>query len=243
MAITLGKWSQDELAGIISRAASIKSAGRRIDFLSRYFLDLDYKGSTLVGKKDAPEIFVVNLEGIDCFTFIDYVEAMRLSASFPEFMGNLKRIRYRSGVVAFKNRNHFFTDWREFNSEFVEDVTQQIGGKKARKTIKTLNRKEDGTYLLPGIRPVQREITYIPAEGLVETVFRKLKTGDYAGIYSPLPGLDVSHVGIIIKKGGSIYLRHASSSDRYRRVVDEDLRGYISGKPGLVILRPKNLVG
>jgi len=67
----------------------------------------------------------------------------------------------------------------------------------------------------------------------------RLKTGDYAGIYSVTEGLDVSHVGIIIKKGDNIYLRHASSQKEIRKVVDQDFRKYIVGKPGIIILRPK----
>jgi len=68
---------------------------------------------------------------------------------------------------------------------------------------------------------------------------QKLKTGDYAGIYSALQGLDVSHVGIIIKDGSYVSLRHASSDRRYRKVIDQDFQEYISGTPGLIVLRPR----
>jgi len=60
-------------------------------------------------------------------TLIDYIEAMRLSSSFEDFVEFLKKIRYRGGIVSFGDRNHFVTDWREFNGEFVEDATGKIG--------------------------------------------------------------------------------------------------------------------
>ena len=66
----------------------------------------------------------------------------------------------------------------------------------------------------------------------------KLKTGDFAGIYTDKEGLDVSHTGIIIKKGGKVFLRHASSREKNQKVVDEELSEYMQNKPGLVVYRP-----
>ena len=246
--IILGKWSQDKLDSILHESAKIKDAGARINFLSGFFLGVNYKESTLIGDINTPEIFVINLQTVDCFTFIDYIEAMRRAGSFSEFKGNLKKVRYRNGKVTFKNRNHFFTDWQKFNSEFIDDLTLQIGGKKTKTVAKILNKKEDGTHFLNGILPQQREIQYIPSDAIDGSLMDKIKTGDYAGIYSETQGLDVSHVGIIIKNKDSTYpvrknisngvnLRHASS--RYKKVIDEDFRNYISNKPGLIVLRPK----
>lgn len=238
--ILLGKWTQTKLNELISESYKIKGAGSHIDFISENFLDTDYKESTLIGDINTPEVLVINLKGVDCFTFIDYVEAMRLSCSFPKFKKNLKRVRYRSGKVSFKNRNHFFTDWKEFNSDFVYDVTEQIGARHAIEVNKILNQREDKTYLLPGIPLKKRKIKYIPSDAVDDSVISKLRTGDYAGIYSTIQELDVSHVGIIIKRGSTTYLRHASSARMHRKVIDEDFRKYISNKPGLIILRPKD---
>ncbi|MEE8328750.1 MAG: N-acetylmuramoyl-L-alanine amidase-like domain-containing protein [Thermodesulfovibrionia bacterium] len=243
MKIILGKWTRDKLNHLIGESTGIKHAGERIDFLSRNFLDMDYRESTLIGDADTPEAFVINLKGVDCFTFIDYIEAMRISRSFADFKENLKKIRYREGRVSYKNRNHFFTDWRKFNSGLVHDCTEQTGKKMTRGITKLLNYREDGMYFLQGIEPVQREIQYIPSHSIDDSVIKKIKTGDYAGIYSEKEGLDVSHVGIIIKGMNSIYLRHASSEKKHRKVIDQDFKSYISGTPGLILLRPKKLRG
>ena len=93
---------------------------------------------------------MINFSGVDCFTFIDYIEAMRLSDSFESFLRNLKQVRYLNGIVSFKNRKHFFTDWAEYAPSSVDDLTEQIGGGKARSVAKTMNLKENGTPLLPG---------------------------------------------------------------------------------------------
>lgn len=236
--ILLGRWTEGALQSVLSEASQIQDVSERIAFLSMHFLETPYKESTLIGGRNTPEVFVINFEGVDCFTFIDYIEAMRLSASFSEFKDNLRMVRYKAGRVAFENRNHFFTDWVELNLEFVEDVTEGIGGKSAIKVEKMINVKEDGTYFLNGINPKQRIVKYIHSVAIDDSIISKLNTGDYAGIYSDIKGLDVSHVGIIIKDSDKVYLRHASSVKR--KVVDEDFGTYMSDKPGLVILRPKD---
>lgn len=236
--VLLGKWTEKELQFVLKEASRIHDHGERIAFLSQYFLGIPYKESTLIGGKNVPEVFVINLEEVDCFTFLEYIEAMRRSVSFSEFRENLKRVRYKSGKVVFENRNHFFTDWVESNSEFVEDVTEEIGSKSAIKAKKMLNVKEDGTCFLHGLQPTDRVIKYIPSNVIDEIIVHKLQTGDYIGVYSDKKGLDVSHVGVIIKDEGKVYLRHASSVKR--KVVDEDFNGYMANKPGIVVLRARN---
>lgn len=239
MKIVFGKWTEDKLGRIIRQASELSPLGARIEFLSAQFLGTQYKEDTLIGGKDIAEEFSINLEGVDCFTFIDYIEAMRLSKSLDEFKDNLRKVRYQSGNIFYESRNHFFTDWREFNSGLVEDVTEKIGADEIRRIKKTLNRRDDGTFFLPGIPCREREVVYIPSESVDDAFIENLRRGDYAGIYSEKEGLDVSHVGIIIRNGDNILLRHASSSADKRKVLDEDFREYMDDKPGIILLRAK----
>src|SRR4030043_1383961 len=237
--ILLGNLTPESLNSILYEASKIHDMGIRIDFLSRHLLPAPYQESTLRGDINTQEVFVINLEGIDCFTFLDYVESMRLSSSLNEFKENLKKVRYRGGNVSFKNRNHFFTDWCEFNSDLIDDVTEQVGGKKVIRVKKILNEKEDGTLFLQGIQPRERLIHYIPANTLDDLIINTLRTGDYIGIYSTEKGLDVSHVGIFIQERDKIYLRHASSLNEYRKVIDQGFKDYIAEKPGIIIFRSR----
>ena len=239
MRIDLGGWTEMELDRIIREASRIEDAGARIAFLSGHFLGIPYRESTLIGDSNTPEVFVINLSGVDCFTFIDYIEAMRLSDSFEGFRKSLQTVRYRNSMLSYSARKHFFTDWAEYEPATVFDITKQVGGEKTERTVRILNRKEDGTPLLPGIESPQRTIDYIPSERIDSQVLKNLRTGDYAGIFSTLSALDVSHVGIIINNENTITLRHASSDRRFRKVIDQDLQEYLSGKPGLLILRPR----
>ena len=237
--ILLGKWTRDSLEDMLRKSSSYSTPGERIHYLSSLFLGTAYKESTLLGDIATPEVFVINLQEVDCFTFIEYIEAMRLSGSFHEFEKNLEKIRYRSGKVAFTARKHFFTDWSEFNKDFVDDVTEHIGGRETILVRSQLNSKEDGTSFLYGIQPFSRDIEYIPSNALADKLVDNLKTGDYIGMYSATPGLDVSHVGIFIKTGGEAFLRHASSSKKQMKVIDQDFNSYVKTKPGIIVLRPK----
>jgi hypothetical protein len=237
--IVLGRFSPDALDGILAEAFAIADVGQRIALLSNTFLGLKYQESTLIGNEHSPEVFVINLQGVDCFTIIEYIEAMRLSKSFSEFRANLRRVRYESGVISYSKRNHFFTDWIENNTDFIRDVTGEIAAQETKRVRKILNVLKDGTFLLPGIKPAEREIEYIPAHEIGDSKMNGLKTGDYIGIYSSVHGLDVSHVGIVIREGEKIFLRHASSQKKYRKVIDQDLKDYILNKPGIIVLRPE----
>jgi len=235
--INLGKWTEHDLDMILQEASRISENGKRIDILSRHFLEVKYRENALAGSSITPEVFIINLDALDCFTFLDYVESMRLSTSFADFKRNLVMVRYKSGKIDYIHRNHFFSDWREFNKDTLQDISLQIAGEKTRTIKKILNLKEDGTLYLPGLAPVERTIDYIPASVIDESVIQKCKTGDYIGIYADDPGLDVTHVGIIIKNKGKTCLRHASSLPEYREVVDQDFTTYMTGKPGFLVFR------
>lgn len=239
--ITLGTWSQTRIDKLLVQASGIDDAGSRIAFLSRHFLDTPYGESTLIGSDGAPEELVVNLAALDCFTFIDYIEAMRLASSFAEFLKRLREIRYREGVVSYVNRNHFFTDWKEFNRRLVGDVTAMLGRERTRQSSKTLNRKTDGSLFLEGIPTRSRAVDYIPSTTIDQDLVDRLHNGDYTGIYTDTDGLDVSHVGIVIKENTGVYLRHASSAATSRRVIDQLFEDYVKEKPGVVVLRPRTM--
>ncbi len=233
--LNLGKWTREELGRMLRTASAMSDVSARIEFISRELLGTPYEGSTLIGSVHESEAFVVNLESMDCFTFIDYIEAMRLSDSFVDFCEHLKKVRYKHGTISFETRMHFFSDW--LDTPRVRDVTPEIGGERVKGVTKTLNRKGDGSAFLPGIPEKERKIGYIPFGLVDEGVVGRLRTGDYGGVYTETEGLDVSHVGIIVMNGGRAVFRHASSIER--RVLDQDFLTYMSGKPGIILLRPE----
>ncbi|MGW8313098.1 MAG: N-acetylmuramoyl-L-alanine amidase-like domain-containing protein [Desulfuromonadales bacterium] len=227
----------NRLQQILSSAGTVTDPGSRIVALSGQFLDAPYIANTLHGGPHEPEQLVVTLNGFDCFTLLDVVEALRRSASAEDFTEQLRSVRYRNGVVDYAARRHFFSDWVADSAGSIKDVTSEVGQGRALEIDKQLNRRSDGTLWLPGIAVVSRKITYIPTSRIDSKTLHALRPGDYVGIYSKHAGLDVSHTGLIVKKSGQVLLRHASSRSNVKRVLDEDLLDYLRDKPGLVVYR------
>lgn len=237
--IDLGERSAMQWGQVLTTTAEMVGSGEKIAHLSSAFLNTSYRENSLIGSPERDEVLVMDLAGVDCFTLLDYVEAFRRSAQLSDAIDILKQVRYRDGLVTYRQRNHFFSDWQRHNADRIADVTVAIGQGRAVTVSKQLNRKQDGSLWLVGIPVALRQIDYIPVVQVDRQLVDALRTGDYVGIFSELPGLDVSHTGIIIKAGGRTVLRHASSQDRLRKVVDSDLLDYLEGKPGMVIYRPR----
>jgi len=238
MRVDYGRWSED---GLAQRIAAVRPLppGARIAALSEAFLGTPYAGGTLVGSPERPEQLVIDLAGVDCFTFLDQVEALRRAASLADFPRQLRQVRYRGGVVSYTSRRHFFSDWVADDAARIEDVTAAVGQGRAELVVKELNRREDGSLWLPGLAMTRRALSYIPTPRVDREVLAALQVGDYVGIYAPHAGEEVSHTGLVIRTGDQVLLRHASSARGLRRVVDVDLLQYLQGKPGLLVYRPR----
>ncbi len=221
MLFKTGKIEINEMLNIVKGL----SAELKIAKISKYFLGIPYKKNSLIGSATKQEQFVIDLEGVDCMTFIEYVEALRLSEDLNSFIENLRYVRYFDGVVDFKKRRHFFTDWQDLKS--VKNVTLEIAEQMVLTAIKNLN-------FINGIEPKQRIINYIPSE-TIEKILSKLKSGDYCGFYTSKEELDVTHVGIILVNENNFKLRHASSLKDY--VIDEDFLTYSKNTEGIIIFR------
>ncbi|MCX8028045.1 MAG: DUF1460 domain-containing protein [Thermodesulfovibrionales bacterium] len=232
--IEWGNFSVKVINDLLAKEFTNKSD--KIERISGVFKGIPYNDKTLIGSSDETEVFVINLKEVDCFTFIDYVEALSRSRDFDDFQSNLKVVRYRDGIVDFRNRRHFFTDWAYDKDAHSKDVTKLIAGDKVITTKKRLNLKKSRRFYLDGFPVIQRNIIYIPSRFIDKRILDGLKTGDYIGIYSNEAGLDVSHVGIFIRdKDGKILFRHASSIKG--KVVDQSFINYVKNRPGIVVLR------
>ena len=158
---------------------------------------------------------------------------MRRCATLEEFDSRLIDVRYLNQQISWEKRKHFFSDWVEAIE--IEDVTGLVGGGAVRTVEKKLN-SQSGALLLSNVAIRERSMKWLPSKDLGPALPR-LQTGDYLGVYSEHPWLDVSHVGIVVRKEGKIYLRHASSRPGVLKVVDSFLPDYLEDKPGIVVLR------
>lgn len=234
--IDLGNWNKKELSQFLLDNTH-NSPNVKIKNITDKFLNTPYKAHTMIGSINQKEELVIDLGHLDCFTFIDYVEAMKHSTSFDEFQANIITLRYKEGQIAYTSRNHFLSDWTIYNG--FENIVPRLSTK-AKQVVKTLNLSSKHTPYLKGIKAQKRQINYIDSKDLNEQIINQLHMGDYIGIYTPKAGLDVTHVGILIIKNGKAYFRHASSKKEYLKVVDEAFEAYIKNTPGFIVLRKGN---
>ncbi|MEU2252502.1 DUF1460 domain-containing protein [Nocardia xishanensis] len=227
----------DELLALRATAPAA-GKGELLALLSSRFLGTPYGANMLVGSATQPEQLVVDLRRVDCFTFLDYVEALSRSADRDQFVANLIETRYAGGRVDFLQRKHFFSDWSHTPRIAATDITATLSP--AAVTVgKRLNAKADGGTYLPGLPVVARDLTYIPSGAVDRNVIGQLRTGDYIGAYSDQPGLDVTHVGIFVMTPDGPVFRNASSLAANNQVVDSPLADYVRSTPGIVVLRPQ----
>ena len=205
--------------------------------ISGRFLGTPYGANTLIGSATEPEQLTVNLQAVDCFTYADYVEALKRADDRDEFLDSLVDVRYRDGDVSFENRKHFFTDWAATAPAVATDVTATVSDDAVR-VPKTLNAKDSGGVYLPGIPVVARTVSYIPSSSVDADVVSRLRTGDYLGAYASDGGLDVTHVGIFVDSPDGPVFRHASSRSGEDMVIDTALADYLRTVPGVGVLRP-----
>ncbi|MAG45687.1 MAG: hypothetical protein CMH63_02875 [Nanoarchaeota archaeon] len=243
--IDFGKWNNGRLDSLIKNSKDYEDSGDRFDFISRKFLGIPYEGHTLIGDVGLKEKLVVNLEGMDCFTYLDYMMALTHAEDSEDFIEKVKKVRYEDGDVDYSKRNHYLSFWLKNNPEYVEDVTGDVGN--ARSVWKNLNfmpimnKGGDysgfGTKYLPTVPVLSKYVHYIPSEFVGNA---KLEKGDLIGLYVDYGFLDFDHMGVITKIDGKDYLRHASSG--YRKVVQVPLKDYLEALPqfkGISVFRPK----
>lgn len=222
--------AETRIARLIAESGKLPTVAERIDYISRAFIGTPYRGYTLIGGPKKPEKFVVRDDAFDCVTFCETVLAAARVSRAADFDAALRRIRYREGEIDWRERNHYFSDWCEFN--IANGVCRNVampGGVAIDKPL---------TYER-GLEPRQASFVAIPRASFLAHLDR-IATGDIIGFLSDRPGLDYYHTGFVIADAkGRLWLRHAALSRR--RVVNEDLMRFVAANrvKRVSVLRPQ----
>jgi hypothetical protein len=226
--------------------------------LGTYFEGTPYVAHTL--EKGDEEQLVVNLRGLDCTTLVENCLALAKTIqsdehTFERFTKELKNVRYRSGKIeGYPSRLHYTTDWIFDNQQkkLVRNLSKEIGTTPYPKEINFMSthpdsyrQLKDSSKLLTIIVQKESDINsrqhfYIPEEKLAE-VEDQLMDGDIVGITTSVDGLDISHMGILVRKAGRIHLLHASSAAEKVVLSDETLEEYLlssKSATGIMVARP-----
>jgi len=222
------------------------------------FLNTPYVGKTL--DKSKVEKLVINLHQLDCTTFAENCLALARTAksdkpSVAKFCAELEGIRYRGGKMdGYASRLHYFSEWiaDNENRHHVQSMAAQMGGKVLPLNLYLMskNPKEypqliNDPTTTAQIQAIEEKISaqkfyYIPADQF-ESIENLVKDGDIVTLTTSIPGVDVSHVGILLKKDGRVHLLHASSSSMKVTVSAEPFAQYLTKSKkttGVMIARP-----
>jgi len=226
--------------------------------LGTWFMETPYVAHTL--EKGDEEQLVVNLRELDCTTLVENCLALAKTIqsgehTFEQFTKELKNVRYRSGKIdGYPSRLHYTTDWIFDNQQkkLVRNLSKEIGATPYPKEINFMSthpysyrQLKDSSHFVKIITQKEDDINsrqhfYIPEEKLAE-VEDQLMDGDIVGITTSINGLDISHMGILVRKAGRIHLLHASSSAEKVVLSDETLEEYLlssKSATGILVARP-----
>ncbi len=221
-----------------------------------------FKGSPYAERtlEEEPENLVVNLREFDCTTFAESCLAISRTLqsgklSFEQFTSELRGLRYRKGNVnGYASRIHYFSDWIHISHQklLVRDVSKGIGGTPLSKEINFMSTHPSSYQQLasdPTIIEIlaaqEEELSareqYFVSIGSLPDLESGLRDGDIVGITTSIKGLDISHVGILVRKSNGIHLLHASS--RHGKVIlsEETLEDYLvknKSATGIMVARP-----
>jgi len=176
------------------------------------------------------EQLVVNLEEVDCTTFVEYVLAQSLATVRSGAMEDyLKRIRYRDGRIdGYTSRLHYIAEWVEngVQNGFIKDITAMNSTDTVPLKLSFMSTHpnayrhlKDSPENVKKIKDVERKLSvgsfhYLPKEKISDEGLPWIKDGDIFCITTNITGLDVVHLGFACYRDGQLKLLHASSSSK-----------------------------
>jgi hypothetical protein len=182
---------------------------------------------------------IYRFDVFDCQTFVETVLALQKAKSFSDFLLRFAAMRYDSGKILYEYRSHLVeAQWmpRNIASGVFSDITAEIGAGKEKKALFDVSDKglakayEPFRDRLQSLWPVgSYSISYLPLDWAIANI-EKIPTNTIIQVVRlPKAGVPhtVTHQGIYLEKDGKRFLRNASSSPRFQKVVDRDLTEYL----------------
>ncbi len=224
--------------------------------IANQFLGTPYQAGLL--DKSQAETLVITLDKFDCVLFIETVLAMARGVavedySYETFRDRIIDQRYQNGQLnGYCSRLHYLSGWIDDNEKrgTVTNITEKLGGVPLNKQINYMSThrqsypqlvNNDGNYQCIMEMEAQLErltINYIPTSRISQ-IYNRLQPGDIIGVATDIPGLDVTHTGLVYRQtDGNIGLIHASPGGTVR--IARDLQQYVGNVKhsiGIIVIR------
>ncbi len=249
---------QQKITWATQRNFSAKPLGTIIAEIGTSFLGAPYLAHPLEAAGD--EHLVVNLRAFDCVTFVETTLALSRcirtqKADFNDFTRELRRIRYRDGVIrGYPSRLHYFTDWINDNErkKIVRDVSEELGGQTVRKVLNIMSshRSEyprlNDDSVFSEIRATEAKLSVRPyavvPRSEVATAGQEMRNGDIIATATSIAGIDVTHTGFAVLSETGPHFLHAPLSGGKVSLSTGTVAQYVGSGPqsltGIVVARP-----
>lgn len=224
------------------------------------FEDTPYVGGVL--DRDSVEHLVINLRALDCWTFVENTVALALSSQRTEtsnwesYQDQVRNLRYWGGQIGgYGSRIHYFSAWilQAEKLGILTDMTRELGGVPYEKKVHYMTAHRDQYPLLKDDKAFEilknaekrrnnHAFYYFP-KSKARIIEDSIQDGDIIAITSSKRDLDISHQGIAVRRGGRVFLLHASSELKKVIVSPWPLAEYLQrnkGQSGFMVIRLKN---
>lgn len=231
--------------------------GEIVQAIAQPFLGSAYKGNLL--DQSPEETLVVNLNQFDCVLLVETVLAIARGVavqdySYTTFVNHLREQRYWEGQInGYCSRLHYFSQWIDDNQKrgIIQNIDQKLGGVSLNKKLNFMSAHRqnyplmatnDTAYQCMVEREAQLDgvaIQYIPTQQ-IRRLYSKLQPGDIIAVATNIPGLDVTHTGLVYRQSnGNMGFLHASPAGQV--TIARDLERYVSRVKhaiGILVARP-----
>jgi hypothetical protein len=251
--------SQERLISALQQK-EVPAYSEDVPYLISVFSGAVYGGG---GKGCRVNETLVNIETMDCVTFLENYWALAATRqvikhqshsltpdqSFSAFVQHLQFIRNYQ-ITEKQNQGRIIYLSSAFLQLIKAGLLQDVGEQNGIPLQKTINYVSQHPTKFAGIqdwgfvRSIEKELSqgflfYYPLDSIPK--YKTIaQSGDLVGLVTKVPGLDVSHCGVISVKSGSLKLTHSSSVQNHL-VIEQDLNTYLSGRTtisGLIVCRP-----
>jgi hypothetical protein len=182
---------------------------------------------------------IYRFDAFDCQTFVETVLALQKAKDFSDFLLRFVSMRYDGGQTLYERRSHLIeAQWmpRNIASGVFTDITSEIGAGDEKSALFEVSEKGLAKGYQPfferlrDLWPVGRySISYLPLDWALANLEKIPINTIIQVVRLPKAGVPhtVTHQGIYLEKDGKRFLRNASSSPRFQKVVDRSLKGYL----------------
>lgn len=235
--------------------SNISYSNELMVYYAKQLLDIPYIAHTLEGDT---EMLTINIDELDCTTYVETVYALARTtlsqrSTWRDFANNLESVRYRNGEMTdYASRLHYISDWIMNNSARgnIKEITTEFGGcKYIIKTIDFMSKHREyypamaDSTIYEKIRNYEigyrsHRFPYIKKELLyTKNVLNGFESGDIIAMVTKTEGLDISHLGLVLKENNKLYFINASMGGKKVQIEKSQFADYMKNSRNCIGVR------